>query len=177
MIASMYQDYHDILTERAQFLLKEKDDRYYRYYPLKKVMKMLEKGMELYSLNQDIQPRRIISIEERGLQMFHEVTTYKGANIWMGEQMQILVDTFWLPLPEIEFHEPLYEYDMMYDRFFETYITSIRPLGKRMWAFKFTSEDNSGTVINNLIVRTPTDEILSEKSAWEQANEEILLLR
>ena len=173
----MYPDHNDVLSEKAQIFLKEKNDRYYRYHPLKAVMKMLEQGKEIYSLNQDIQPRRIVSIEERGLQNFHEITTFKGSRLRLGSQIQLFIDTFWLPLPEVEYHEYLYEYDLMYDYFFKTYITSIIDLGKRFWAFKLTTEDDTGIVINNLIIRTPSENVLKEeKTAWERANEEVILL-
>ena len=173
---TMYPDYQDIVSEAAMFLLKEKQDKYFRYYPLKTVMKLLAKGKELYSLNQDIQLRRIVSIEERGLQTFHELTTFKGSRVIMGTEMQLFIDTFWLPLPEVEFHEKLYEYDYQMDHFYLTYITHIRDLGKRQWSFKFTSEDDSGIILNNLIIRTPSPQILAEeKTAWQKANDDLLI--
>ena len=174
----MYRDYHDVLSEKAEFLLKLKpDDRYFRYYSLKSVIKMLEKGMELYSLNHELQLRKFVSVTERGLQKFNEVTTFKGSKLWIGSSMQMFIDTFWLPLPEVEFHEHLYEYDFNFNYFFQTYITNIKAIEKRHWAFTLTTEDDSGYITNNLIIRTPNEALLQdEKTAWERANEEVLLL-
>jgi len=148
----IYQIETRILEESAKILVKEKDQRYFTYKPIKKIVKMLAEKKVLYSLGFDLALNKILDVQFVGLQDFFEVKTFSGSKIKIGIDAEIYVDGEWVRVEEILFHEKIYEYNMLQDVFRDTFITHIDKSGNYR-AYKISIERPEGIVINNLIVR------------------------
>jgi hypothetical protein len=148
-----YPGVYNCISEKARILVKEKEQQYFRYEKIKRVLKLLEDKRVLYSLNYEDRLVRVVSVVECAIQNFTEVATFAGSRIFIGVEGQLCVDNVWLTIPEVEFHEKIFEYDILSGHFKETFITTIKPYRKKMEAFQISTEDDTGLIVDNLITR------------------------
>ena len=121
---------------------------------IERILKLLEEDKkELYSLDQNASINKLLKIECIGVQEIHEVKTFAGARICVGKEVEFNVDNVWIPLEELLYHEKIYEYSLVKNRFVETYLIKIEAY-KKMLAYKLFAEKNTGIIVNNLMIRT-----------------------
>ena len=148
----IYKIETNILAERSKILVKEKDDKFFTYKSLKKIIKLLEDKKVLYSMGFDLEVNKIQKIEFVGLQDFYEIKTFSGAKIRIGIDSEVYIDGEWVRVEEILFHEKIYVYDLLSDVFRDTLITHLGKSGNYK-AYKISHERDEGIIVNNLIVR------------------------
>ena len=146
-----------ILSERARFLVKEKDKKTFTYMSLRKVEKLLDEKRELYSIGYDLTPNKILKIEFVGLQDFYEIKTFSGSRLYIGVDCELYIDGEWVRVEEVLFHEKLFYYDFLSDVFRHSYITKTGNAGN-FKAFKVEIENKTGIIVNSLIVRFEGEE-------------------
>ena len=156
VITMFYTPETRILSEKARILVKEKQDKFYKYIPIKKIIKLLEKGKELYSMSNKQMLNQILSIEFVGLQEFYELFTFSGGKLYIGIDCQVYVDDEWVSMEEIVYYEKLYYYDILGDLFRDTFITQIAPSGT-FRGYKVAVERNDGIIVDSLIIRFEND--------------------
>lgn len=150
----MYQLNQFCTLATSRILVKEKNSKFFTYKTVKNIYKLLESGTELFSLDDNMLLNKITHVENVSLQEeFIEIRTFSGSRLIIGTDVHIFVDSVWLYLNELEFHEKIWEYNFLKDFFHPTYITHIQPYIKKTIGYRVYAENDSGIVMNNLIVR------------------------
>jgi hypothetical protein len=150
-------------AETTKILIKEKDDKYFIYKPIKKIIKLLEANKELYSFNPKVQLNKIHKIEFLGIQEFFKISTFSGSRILLGKDAEIFVDGDWIKVFELRFHEKIYEYNLIRELYLDTFITDIAYYGKGK-GYRVIFEDENGIIMNNLMIRFPAKKQTVEAS-------------
>jgi hypothetical protein len=149
----MYNEDFCCVAEKSKILVKEKGKKFFTYKPVNRVIKLItEKKIELFSLDTKYGLNKITKIESIGSQDFYEIKTFSGCTLYLGKDTEICVDSEWLPMNELLFHEKIFVYDVLNDMFHDTYITSIKKY-RHMKAVKIYSENEYGIVVNNFMIR------------------------
>jgi hypothetical protein len=134
--------------------VKESEKKYFTYKTVKQLGDLTDKGIELYSLDDNMQLNKIVSVEGVSVQEdFWEIRTFSGSKLIVGADTHIFVDGTWLLIDELEFYEKIWEFNIIKDYFHPTYITHIQPYKRKDLAYRIYAENDSGFVMNNFIVR------------------------
>jgi hypothetical protein len=148
----IYEQNLDCVSEKAKILVKQKEDKYFKYLNIGKLAYLLEEKKEMFTLNANYKIDKIIKIESIGLQEFMEIKTFSGSKVLIGQEAEVYIDDEWILSNQLRFHEDVFEYDIFKNDFKETFIMDIQQ-NKKSKAYQVFTEQNNGFVVNNLLVR------------------------
>ena len=148
----MYQDFSVCVSDKAKILVKEKDAKHFEYIGIKKLMLALDNKKELYSLDLHSKLHKIVRMEYLTPQDFFEIRTFTGSRILLGVENELYVDTFWVKVNDLIYHEKIYEWDFLKNLYIDSFITKIEYYGKRL-AYQIYSEKDTGFIVNNILIR------------------------
>ena len=158
------------ITDTMRVLVKEKEDKNFKYKTIRKIAKLLEKGVELYSFNPNNPLVKILKIEYVGLQEFYKIKAFSGSQLLLGKEAEVFVDGDWLKVYELRFHEKVYEFNIIKNLYLDTYFTDIYYHNKQK-AFKVHIDDEYGIIVNSLMIRfpgycpPPVNDLIKEESS------------
>jgi len=142
------------ISEHSRILVKEKEDSFFVYKSVKKILKLLEQKKELYSFNFYTPLNKILGIEFIGLQPLWHVQSFSGSQIFLGIEAEIFVDGEWIKVSELRHHEKIYEYDIVRELYHETFILNFQE-SKKSRGYRVIFEDPNGICVNNYFLRFP----------------------
>ncbi|MDD4154981.1 MAG: hypothetical protein PHY08_00220 [Candidatus Cloacimonetes bacterium] len=148
----IYEQNLDCVSEKAKILVKQKEDKYFKYLNIGKLAYLLEEKKEMFTLNANYKIDKIIKIESIGLQEFMEIKTFSGSKVLIGQEAEVYIDDEWILSNQLRFHEDVFVYDIFKNDFKETFIMDIQQ-NKKSKAYQVFTEQNNGFVVNNLLVR------------------------
>ena len=148
----IYKEESSFVDEKSRILVKEKDDKHFKYLTVKKLINHLENDKTYYTIGKDLELNKITKITFVGVQDFVELRTFVGSKLFVGKGTEVYVDDEWIKAEEILYHEKIYQYNLLDDTFRETFITKNDPASKRR-SYRIETENSEGLVVDNFIVR------------------------